>query len=84
MTFETVFSIQQYIREQDASHTTLNDSEANTLPIDFIAMLVGTSYSTARGILWTRLATTPLQSFILPMIDPFSTVKNTLTTSDHT
>jgi len=34
------------------------------------ATLTSIAYSTARGILWARLAGTPLEGFALPIIDP--------------
>jgi hypothetical protein len=33
-------------------------------------MLTSASYSAIRGILWSKLGGTPLQSYLLPMIDP--------------
>jgi hypothetical protein len=35
-------------------------------------MLAGIAYSTVRGILWTRLAGTPLEGISLPIIEPRS------------
>lgn len=35
-----------------------------------VLMLTSVAYSTARGILWTRLAGTPLEGITLPLINP--------------
>lgn len=35
-----------------------------------VLMLTSVAYSTARGILWTRLAGTPLEGITLPLVNP--------------
>lgn len=40
------------------------------LPPQLVLLLTSVAYSTARGILWTRLAGTPLEGITLPLIDP--------------
>lgn len=48
------------------------EKEAKILQVEpkLLNSLAAISYSTARGILLTRLQGTPLQKFILPVIDP--------------
>lgn len=41
-------------------------------------MLAGIAYSTLRGILWTRLAGTPLEGISLPIIEPRSLLQSPL------
>lgn len=40
------------------------------LPAQLLLLLTSVAYSTARGILWTRLAGTPLDGITLPLLDP--------------
>lgn len=46
-----------------------NQSEPQ-LPPQLVLLLTSVAYSTARGILWTRLAGTPLEGITLPLINP--------------
>lgn len=46
-----------------------DQSEPQIYP-QLVLMLTSVAYSTARGILWTRLAGTPLEGITLPLINP--------------
>lgn len=51
----------------------LTKSEGKTVPTvhpQLVLLLSSVAYSTARGILWTRLAGTVLEGVSLPLIDP--------------
>lgn len=48
----------------------VEQKEGLSVNIHLIRSLSGISYSTARGILMTRLQGTVLQSFVMPIIDP--------------
>ena len=47
------------------------------LPEPVAAMLVGTTYSTVRGMLFARFVNTPLRQIPLPMIDPLAVLRST-------
>lgn len=70
MLLETVYNVQQFIQNSEGERVLLVGKEALTFPKEFITMLVGASYSAARGILWTKLAATPLHLYLLPMVNP--------------
>lgn len=58
---------------------TINKKEQLTFNSTFIAVLLGISYSTARGIIYERLNDTSLEGVILPIVSPgkmLSTRKN--------
>ncbi len=46
------------------------------LPKDFLTTLVAISYSTQRGLLYDRVATSPLEKLILPLINPSELLEN--------
>lgn len=46
------------------------DQPDSPLHPQLVLMLLSVAYSTARGILWTRLAGTPLEGITLPLINP--------------
>lgn len=46
------------------------DQPDSLLHPQLVLMLLSVAYSTARGILWTRLAGTPLEGITLPLINP--------------
>lgn len=47
------------------------------LPEPVAAMLVGTTYSTVRGMLFARFSNTPLRQIPLPLIDPLAVLRST-------
>ncbi|WP_338765791.1 hypothetical protein WAF17_02410 [Bernardetia sp. ABR2-2B] len=60
----------QYVVEN--IHDLIVENEEGLFPdINLFGVLVGTAYSTVRGILMTRLQYTPFNNFILPIISPY-------------
>lgn len=51
------------------------------LPIPIAVTLIGTTYSTLRGMIFARFATTPLRNVPLPLLDPL-TVLNSIPKGD--
>lgn len=51
-------------------HYQLNENKSPVFSLLFIATIVGISFSTARGIIFSQLQNTKLNSLILPVIDP--------------
>lgn len=51
-------------------HYQLNENKSPVFSLIFIATIVGISFSTARGIIFSQLQNTKLNSLILPVIDP--------------
>ena len=41
-----------------------------------VTLLISIAYSTARGMLWTRIAGTPLEGFTLPIVDVVQLIKD--------
>ncbi len=66
---EAQYNVKLFTQQPDGSRTYLDESESS-LPIEFVRMLASASYSATRGVLWSKLGGTPLQSYLLPMIDP--------------
>jgi hypothetical protein len=73
-TAEFVFAFIFDIENLESQITTTNDGN---FEIDFLLSnaIASISYSTARGILMTRLQGTALRNFILPVIDPNQLLK---------
>jgi hypothetical protein len=72
MVVEVQYNVHLFRQQPDGSRKQLNESDAESevLPTEFVRMLVAASYSATRGILWSKLGGTPLQAYLLPMIDP--------------
>jgi hypothetical protein len=78
MVLEVQYNVNLFKQQSDGSRTQINESDAESriLPIEFVRMLVGASYSTTRGVLWSKIGGTPLQAYLLPMIDPQILIPN--------
>ena len=66
------FELQLFFEVENLAELMLTDDE-HPEPIvhpQLGLMLASIAYSTARGILWTRLAGTPLEGISLPIIEP--------------
>ncbi len=82
MALEAVYNVEQFTQNPEGERILLTGEEALIFPKEFIAMLVGASYSAARGILWTKLAATPLHSYLLPMVDSSALVNDSITATN--
>jgi|APDee1175537692_1029409.scaffolds.fasta_scaffold00142_7 hypothetical protein len=55
-------------------HYKLNENNTPIFSMLFIATIVGISFSTARGIIFSQLQNTKLNNLILPVIDPIKMI----------
>lgn len=59
-----------YIIDDFEKFYTINEKKQLTFDSIFISVLLGISYSTARGIIYERLNDTSLEGVILPIVSP--------------
>ncbi|OUJ69939.1 hypothetical protein [Hymenobacter crusticola] len=53
------------------------DQHPRPIPdMQLATLLISIAYSTARGMLWTRVAGTPLEGFTLPIVDVMQLIKD--------
>lgn len=57
-------------------HYVLEDDDKVIFSTNFIATLLGISFSTARGILFEQLQSTELKGMILPVVSPYKMLKS--------
>lgn len=57
--------------------------QKNKIPVQFLAILLGISLSSTRGILFSKTAGTNLENFYLPILNPTSIIDNLVNSNVH-
>jgi hypothetical protein len=70
-----VFTIDFHFKIENMDECISKTDEQINIDPTMPAHLVGMAYSTARGIIYERLANTPLNGLILPVINPYEELK---------
>lgn len=69
--FKALFNIDFHYKIKDLNHFYEVEEDANIVFSGmFISTLIGISFSTARGIIYQRLAATNMKNIILPVVSP--------------
>ena len=58
-------------------------TQQNEIPVQFLAILLGLSLSSTRGILFSKTVGTTLEKYYLPILNPTSIINNLINSNKH-